>query len=226
VDLVVGGGDHRDTAFTAQAVRDVLALCRSSQFLLRERGQHGTGLVDGPGGQHHNPFTTRGRGFCLCVREPRAAVTRQQDACRDEVDRFVELRLRRQNALKHRAGLPPLELRAIIHESCLTQFVGSPRIMRDQLDALLTAPSKLPMVDLRVLSARAEPHLMNTCTWSYFVFPELDRDVVQLETHAGYRHIETDDAIKRYDRAFSDITDRSLDREESAKMIHSVLQHW
>jgi hypothetical protein len=98
--------------------------------------------------------------------------------------------------------------------------------MRDQLDALLTAPSKLPMVDLRVLSARAEPHLMNTCTWSYFVFPELDRDVVQLETHAGYRHIETDDAIKRYDRAFSDITDRSLDREESAKMIHSVLQHW
>jgi hypothetical protein len=108
----------------------------------------------------------------------------------------------------------------------LTQLVGSPEIMLDQLDALLTAPSKFPTVDLRVLPARAEPHLMNTCTWSYFVFPELDRDVVQLETPAGYRHIEADDAIKRYDRAFYDISDRSLDCDESAKLIHSLLQHW
>ncbi len=111
-------------------------------------------------------------------------------------------------------------------QTCLTQLVGSPEIMRDQLDALLTAPSKLPKVDLRVQPARTEPHMMNTCTWSYFVFPDLDRDVVHLETHAGFCHIEADDAIKRYDRAFSDLTDRSLDCDESAKLIHSMLQHW
>ncbi len=144
----------------------------------------------------------------------------------EEVERFVQLRLRRQDGLKHREGLPPLQLRAIIHESCLTQFVGSPKVMRDQLDALLTAPSKLPKVSLRVLPARAKPHLMNTCTWSYFVFPDFDRDVVQLETSAGYRNIETDDAVKRYDRGFADISDRSLDGDESAKLIHSIIQHW
>jgi transcriptional regulator with XRE-family HTH domain len=144
----------------------------------------------------------------------------------EEIDRFVQLRLRRQDGLKHREGRPPLELRAIIHESCLAQLVGSPVVMREQLDALLSAPSKFPRIDLRVLPSRAEPHLMNTCTWSYFIFEELDRDVVHLETHAGYRHIEDVETIKRYDRAFFDMTERSLDPDESAKLIHSMLQHW
>lgn len=143
-----------------------------------------------------------------------------------EIDRFVQLCLRRQAGLKYREGQPPLELRAIIHESCLVQFVGSPEIMREQLDALLSAPSRFPKVDLRILPARAEPHLMNTCTWSYLVFAELDRDVVHLETHAGHRYIEDVDNTKRYDRAFSDMSDLSLDCDESAKLIHSMLQHW
>jgi len=144
----------------------------------------------------------------------------------EEVERFVQLRMRRQDGLSHREGRPPLELRTIIHEVSLSQLVGSPEIMRDQLDALLTAPSKYPKVDLRILPARAEPHLMNTCTWSYFVFEELDRDVVHLETHAGFRYIEDIETIKRYGRAFSDMSERSLDPEESAKLIHSMLQHW
>lgn len=144
----------------------------------------------------------------------------------EELDRFVQLRVRRQNGLKNREGRPPLELRTIIHEACLAQLVGSAEIMREQLEALLTAPSRFPKVDLRVLPARAEPHLMNSCTWSYFVFPELDRDVVILEAHAGFRHVENVDAIRRYDRAFSDISERSLDFDGSAKLINSMLQHW
>jgi transcriptional regulator with XRE-family HTH domain len=144
----------------------------------------------------------------------------------EEVDRFVRLRLRRQAGLKHREALPPLELRAIMHESCLTQLVGSPEIMRDQLEALLTLPSKLPKVSLRVLPARAEPHQMNTCIWSYFILPDFDGDVVNIETPAGYRYIEGSDAIKRYDRAWSELTDRSLDSDESAKLIHLTMQNW
>lgn len=144
----------------------------------------------------------------------------------EEIERFVQLRIRRQDGLTHREGRPPLDLRTIIHEVSLSQFVGSAEIMRDQLDALLTVPSKYPKVDLRVLPTRSEPHLMNTCTWSYFVFEELDRDVVHLETHAGFRHIEDIETTKRYERAFSDMSERSLDPDESAKLIHSMLQHW
>ncbi|MGH4018915.1 MAG: helix-turn-helix domain-containing protein [Pseudonocardiaceae bacterium] len=143
-----------------------------------------------------------------------------------EVDRLVQVRLRRQQGLTHREGLPPLELRAILHESCLTQFVGSAEIMRAQLETLLKAPSMFPKVDLRVLPASAEPHQMNTCTWSYFMFSDsLDRDVVHLETHAGYRHIESDEQVKRYDRGFEELSRHSLIPEESNDLIRSVLRN-
>jgi hypothetical protein len=67
---------------------------------------------------------------------------------------------------------------------------------------------------------------MNSCMWSHFVLPDFDGDVVYIETPSGYRYIESSDAIKRYDRAFSELTDRSLDSDESAKLIHSTMQNW
>lgn len=142
----------------------------------------------------------------------------------EEVDRFVQVRRLRQQGLTHREGLPPLELSTIIHESCLTQFVGSPSIMRDQLEALLKFVM-LPNVEIRVLPGSSEAHTMNTCTWSYFVFSEdtFDRDVVQTESHAGFFHIERHEQVKRYDRAFEELTRRSLDIQDSCELIRSVL---
>jgi transcriptional regulator with XRE-family HTH domain len=142
----------------------------------------------------------------------------------EEVDRFIQVRRLRQQSLTHREGQPPLELSTIMHECCLTQFVGSPNIMREQLEALLKSVT-LPNIEIRVLPGSSEAHTMNTCTWSYFVFPEdtFDRDVVQIENHAGFFHIERHEQVKRYDRAFEELTRRSLDVHDSCELIQSVL---
>ncbi|MGH3946301.1 MAG: helix-turn-helix domain-containing protein [Gammaproteobacteria bacterium] len=142
----------------------------------------------------------------------------------EEIERFVQVRKLRQQILTHREGRAPLELTTIIHESCLTQFVGSFKIMRDQLEALLKVAT-LPNVEIRILPASSEAHTMNTCTWSYFIFSEdtFDRDVVQIENHAGFFQIERPEQVKRYDRAFEELTRRSLGSEDSCEFIQSVL---
>jgi Domain of unknown function (DUF5753) len=144
----------------------------------------------------------------------------------EEVERFVQVRKLRQQILTHREEQPPLELKTIIHEACLTQLVGSFDIMRDQLEALLKTAT-LPNVEIRILPANSQAHTMNTCTWSYFSFAEdtLDRDVVQIENHAGFFHIEKPEQVKRYDRAFEELTRRSLDPQTSCEFIQSTLAH-
>lgn len=145
----------------------------------------------------------------------------------EEIDRFVQVRKLRQQGLYHRDGIAPLELKTILHESCLTQTVGTPEIMHAQLDTLIKAvsSSEFPKaIDLRVLPVSSTPHRMNTCTWSYFVFADaLDRDVVNIETHAGFLHIEKAEDVRRYERAFEELTRRSLDNAESCELIESIM---
>ena len=49
----------------------------------------------------------------------------------------MEIRRKRKEALKGRAELNPLKLVAVTHECTLRQVMGSPQILRDQLDELL-----------------------------------------------------------------------------------------
>src|SRR5690349_15707217 len=65
-----------------------------------------------------------------------------------EIRELLAVRLRRQEALRSREGLEPLRLIAVTHESSLHQMVGSPDIMREQLDQLVDR-SRDPNVTLR-----------------------------------------------------------------------------
>ncbi len=143
-----------------------------------------------------------------------------------EVDRFTQVRALRQKALHERESLAPLELKAVLHEACLTSLVGTPSIMADQLDALLKATDS-PNIDIRILRSAEKPHRMNTCTWSYFMFEDsLDRDVVQVETHAGFLQIETGDQVKAYDRAFTELTRRAVGNSDSLELIDAARNRW
>jgi transcriptional regulator with XRE-family HTH domain len=154
----------------------------------------------------------------------------------EEVNRFVAVRSVRQEGLYRRdGGVPPLELRTVLHECCLTQLVGDAKVMRAQLEALLkvtsptrSRPGEFPKLDLRVLPASAAPHRMNTCTWSYFVFEGAarDRDVVAVETHAGFLHLEKSDEVQKYAQAFEELMRRSLDPTDSRRLIEASLERW
>ena len=55
----------------------------------------------------------------------------------DQIGELLDIRRGRQEALKRREELEPLKLVAVTHECTLRQTVGSPEIMRDQLNELL-----------------------------------------------------------------------------------------
>ena len=128
---------------------------------------------------------------------------------------------RPEEAREQRDGLDPLKLVAVTHECTLRQIVGSPEIMRDQLDELLVR-SRDDNVSLYVFPFSAKPTFAMTCMWAYFEYqdPEnLEQDLVQIETPAGFFTIEDPGEVARYRKAHDSLIDSSLTEEESRALI-------
>jgi transcriptional regulator with XRE-family HTH domain len=140
----------------------------------------------------------------------------------EEVDRLVELRERRKHALAERDGLPPLKLVAVTHEAAVRQFVGSREIMRAQLDHLVER-STAPNIELRVFPLAHPPLFSMSCMYAYFEFEDdLDRDIVHIETHAGFRHIETAETVGYYRGYHDALVAASLEPGESRALIRRI----
>ncbi|PXY35037.1 XRE family transcriptional regulator [Prauserella sp. PE36] len=140
----------------------------------------------------------------------------------DDIEQLVELRMKRQRALRQREGQPPLTLVAVTHESSIRQLVGSPEIMRAQLDHLIES-STAPNIELRVFPFATQPLFTSTCMYAYFEFSEdIDRDVVHIETHAGIRHIERTKAVEKYREYHDALYRSSLTPEETRALIRTV----
>ena len=120
----------------------------------------------------------------------------------DQIGELMDIRRKRKEALKQREGLDPLKLIAVTHECTLRQTVGSPKILRDQLDELLVR-SHEENVSLYVFPFSAKPVFTMTCMWAYFEYqdPEdLEQDLVQIETPAGFWTIDDPDRVAEYER--------------------------
>jgi transcriptional regulator with XRE-family HTH domain len=142
----------------------------------------------------------------------------------DELQELVDLRMERQKVLHQREGLAPLKLVAVTHETALRQSVGSAKILRDQLDALIER-SKAPNVSLYVLPLSASPILTMTCMYAYFEYQDdnsLEQDVVHIETHAGFASIEDPDRVADYRKWHDALVKASLNEDETRKFIRSV----
>ena len=140
----------------------------------------------------------------------------------DETDQLADVRIRRQKVLSSREGLDPLRLIVVTHESSLRQAVGSPQILKDQLDALIER-SKASNVSLRVLPFTAKPVFTMTCMYAYFEYQnDLEQDVVHIETHAGFVRIEDSDKVAEYREAHDALVRASLSEDDSRKFIRSV----
>jgi Domain of unknown function (DUF5753) len=141
-----------------------------------------------------------------------------------QIGELIGLRRGRKEALKQREGLEPLKLVAVTHECTLRQTVGSPAIMRDQLNELLVR-SDDDNVNLYVFPFSAKPTFTMTCMWAYFEYrdPEdLEQDLVQIETPAGFWTIEDSDQVAKYRKAHDNLIDSSLTEEDSRTLIRSI----
>lgn len=139
-----------------------------------------------------------------------------------EVQQMIGIRLRRQEALRRRDGMQPLRLVAVMHETALRQVVGSPRVMRDQLDALLESAAA-PNVELRVLPFTAPPSFSMTCMYAYFQYDDSgESDIVHIETHAGFFSLDNAEEVRRYRAAHDGLMSASLSREATRERIRSA----
>lgn len=97
----------------------------------------------------------------------------------EDLDRRVELRLRRQKLLEQP---DPPTLWMVMEEAVLHREVGGPEVMREQIDHLLEAAEQ-PHVGVDVVPFTAEAHVGACAPFTHFRFaePELP-DVVYSET--------------------------------------------
>ena len=147
-----------------------------------------------------------------------------------KVRQLMDIRKTRQEALISREGLKPLQLVAVTHEATLHQMVGSPGILRGQLDALLERldppdGERPDNIRLHVLPFAALPVRTMTCMYAYFEYqdPEdLEQDVVNIETHAGFWSIEDPEQVAQYRKWHDDLVSTALDQADSLDLIRSA----
>ena len=139
-----------------------------------------------------------------------------------EIRQLLAVRLRRQEALRSREDLEPLKLVAVTHESSLHQLVGSPGIMREQLDELLER-STASNITLRVLPFTAKPVFSMTCMYALFEYKDIgESDIVNIETHAGFFSVEDEGQVKKYRTHHDALMRASLTEEESRNLIRGI----
>jgi len=139
-----------------------------------------------------------------------------------QIKQLLEVRRRRQQALVGRDDLEPLELIAVTHESTLRQVVGSPDILRRQLNELVER-STAPNIRLRVLPFDAPLTFSMTCMWAYFEYKDAgESDIVNIETHAGFISVEDPQQVRRYRGAHDALVEASLNETDSRDLIISI----
>ena len=147
-----------------------------------------------------------------------------------KIRQLMDIRKTRQEALISREGLKPLQLVAVTHEATLHQMVGSPGILRDQLGAILNRldppdGERPDNIRLHVLPFSALPVRTMTCMYAYFEYqdPEdLEQDVVNIETHAGFWSIEDPEQVAQYRKWHDGLVSAALDQADSLDRIRSV----
>lgn len=133
-----------------------------------------------------------------------------------EIERLVDIRMKRQEILTR--PKPP-RLWAILDESVIRRVVGSPQIMREQLDRLLEA-NESPHITLQVLPFSQGAHGAALGSFVIIGGTELTLDVVYVDFHTGSLFLEKDEELNRYRLAFEYLRAQALDMGASSTMIH------
>jgi transcriptional regulator with XRE-family HTH domain len=143
-------------------------------------------------------------------------VASQQWQTADEIERFVQVRLARQERL---TGDSPLNLWAVISEGVLLQEVGGGQAMREQLEHLLDV-SELPNVTVQVLPFSRGAHASMFGPYVVLGFREEGAlDVVLADNPTGSIWLEREAEVSRYQDLFDAARTSALSPVESRAVI-------
>ena len=138
---------------------------------------------------------------------------------RDEVDKFVQVRLRRQQILQG-SDADTTRLMAVIDEAAIrrTMALGDGDARAQLLH--LREISRRRNVSIRVLPLDAGLHAGVMGIFTVFEFADdIDRDVVSVETHSGDRYLEEQSSVRAYLRRFDSVSHEALDETESRDLL-------
>jgi transcriptional regulator with XRE-family HTH domain len=144
------------------------------------------------------------------------------DACSEELDRRVALRMERQ-ALLTRPGNAP-QLWAVMDEAVLRRNVGGPEVMRGQIESLLEAVER-PNVTLQVVPFATGPYLGCSGHFQIFRFqiPELP-DIVYAEGLTSAVYMDQREEVSAHLQALDRMCEQAATPEGTAAFLRDLLK--
>jgi Domain of unknown function (DUF5753)/Helix-turn-helix domain len=145
----------------------------------------------------------------------------------DEVERRVNLRIERQTLLT-RVTAPP-DVRVVLNEAIIRRPVGGEKVLASQLEQLVEV-SQLPHVSLRVIPFSAGLHAgVMSGPFVVLRFPATNNgasepDTVYVDGFTGALYLDKPNEVRRYDSAWQDIQDSSLDERASRDLITTTVK--
>jgi hypothetical protein len=141
---------------------------------------------------------------------------------RDEVARRVRVRLERQQVLTRP---DPPRVWAVVDEAALLRPVGGPKVMRDQLEALIGIVTKAPNVKLQVvpLSAGGKAAAAGAFTILRFPQPELP-DLVYIEQLTGALYLDKREDVDCYFDAVNRLSVEATPLTETVETLERMIR--
>jgi transcriptional regulator with XRE-family HTH domain len=142
-------------------------------------------------------------------------------ASRDEIDRRVSVRMKRQQLLTQ-PDAP--QVWAVLDEAALRRWPAGPEVMRAQLEHLLQV-TELPNVTLQVVPFDVGPHAAAGGPFTILRFPEPDLpDMVYLEQLNSAVYLDHPDDVIDYVTVMDQLAVRARTGPDSKDMISALLK--
>lgn len=139
----------------------------------------------------------------------------------EEIDRRVDLRMRRQRLLD---GPRPPHVWLIIDEAALRRPVGGPAVMRGQLTRLAERADQ-PGVTVQVVPFERGAHAAAGGAFTLLRFAEADvPDVVYLEQLTSALYLDKPDDVERYAEAMAKLTIAALTPADTLDFLARLLR--
>jgi Domain of unknown function (DUF5753) len=139
----------------------------------------------------------------------------------ENIDRAVELRMRRQAALDK----PTFHLHAICGEESLRYQAGGRTVQLAQLHHLLSVVSANDRVTLQVAPFSAGLHLGHSGPYAIFEFANpLDTTIIELEHVATAVFKDAPPEVRLWSYVFDNLTRTALSPDESVQLIESIIR--
>jgi transcriptional regulator with XRE-family HTH domain len=155
-------------------------------------------------------------GLLQCPEYVQAVVRANRSLTQDEVDRRVEVRVRRQDVLD-RSGAPVFW--AVLDEAALRRPMGGVESMQPQIEFLI-AKADQPNVTIQLLPFSVGAHAAEGGAFAILRFAEQELpDVVYLEHLTGAQYLDRPEDVEQYARVMDRISVDALTPEDTLKAL-------